>query len=342
MPIQIGTATKDGWVVVQQVQFPADHTGGYFSESYIVEKEKKRAFLKLLDVSVFGTLANLQQGLAEFSYETHLAKYSVEKKLARIVRLLESGELEVDPANTVPFLRTVPYLVFELGVGDIRGTVDVSKSVTNRWRFCVLHRASAALLQLHQANVAHQDLKPSNVIQIASDDLKLADLGRSTMRGLAAPHDVYDIPGSKRYAPYELRYSYLLPDWQRRIATDVFHVGCLAVFVFTNVVLPGMVFDELEPPYRPDAWGDPYLAVVPHIQSALARSLHTLSNDFPAPFRDELVGIVGDMCHPDPSLRGSGKGPRSDVGTAVWLQRFVSRFDILAKRAGVIEAVANV
>ena len=333
----IGMATAGGWKVSEAVTFPADHTGGYFSECFYVEKGPEKAFLKLLDISRFPDMGQLMQGMSEFAYETELVKLSTAKGLSRVVRLLESGELEVDPSNAIPVLRRIPFLVFERGEGDIRSTVDVSHPVTDKWRFCVLHRAAAGLLQLHKANIAHQDLKPSNVIRITGEELKIGDLGRSTIRGRSAPHDSLSIAGARSYAPFELRYSYELADWlQRRIATDVFHVGCLTVYVFTNVVLPGLVFQKLDQAYHPAEWGDPYMGVVPHIKAALQEALDDLEKDFPEAFQKELCAIVSDMCDPDPNRRGLGSGVRSSVGTTLWLQSFVSRFDILAKRASVL------
>lgn len=333
----IGRKTQAGWEVVGKVNFPPDQTGGHFSECFYVEKDGIRAFMKVIDLSVYKDIGSVLTGLSGFDYETRLVSHTTSAGLSRVVRLLESGSIVVDAANPVAFLRSLPYLVFERGEGDIRKTVDVSKHVDDRWRFCVLQRAAAALMQLHQTNIAHQDLKPSNVIRISGDNLKLGDLGRSSMRGAAAPHDVLDTPGALAYSPFELTYSFLLPDWvQRRLATDVFHLGCLMVFVFTNVVLPAAVISRLDTAYRPEKWGDSYEGVVPHIQAALSEVVQEISADFPPLFREELVNLVLDLCNPIPLLRGSAHGAASQAGTVLWLQKFVSRLNLLEKRAAVL------
>lgn len=342
MPNLIGMKTTDGWVITEKVHFPPDHTGGNFSECYFVERGGAKAFLKLLDITNFGDFQELLGGLSAFTYETSLVSLTTRNGLSRVISLLESGELETDPTNPVAVLRRLPYLVFERGAGDIRKTVDVSKVVSDRWRFCVLHRATAGLFQLHQANIAHQDLKPSNVIQMTGDDLKIGDLGRSSMRGSTAPHDGLSVAGALSYAPFELTYSYILPDWmQRRLATDVFHIGCLTVFVFTNVVLPAQVFAHLEPGYRPGAWGDAYEGVIPHLKAALDKTVDEIANDFPAAFRQELVSLVLDTCHPDPLKRGALHKLGGAAGTTLWLQKFVSRFDLLEKKATVMSKAAH-
>jgi len=342
MPDLIGTTTAAGWTVTEKVKFPVDHTGGHFSECFLVERGNDKAFLKVIDITKLSDVAELLAGLSAFSYETSLATHTTNLKLSRVISLLESGQLEVDPNNPVAVLRKLPYLVFERGVGDIRSTVDVSKLVSNRWRFCVLHRAAMGLMQLHGSGIAHQDLKPSNIIQMVADDLKVGDLGRSSMRGQAAPHDVLSVAGALSYAPFELTYGYLLPDWmERRIATDVFHIGCLAVFVFTNVVLPGYVFSRLDPIYHPDQWGDPYGGVIPHLTASLQTSVQEISQDFPQEFRAELVSLVLDLCNPDPLKRGHRQGTGALAGTKLWLQKFVSRFDLLEKRAAVLDRTKN-
>lgn len=176
----IGKSTPGGWTIVEAVQFSADHTGGFFSECFYVERGAEKAFLKLIDISGFSSFEELLQGLTAFKYETQLVAMSTQKGLSRVVRLIESGELEVDAANPIPLLQKLPFLIFERGEGDSRGTVDISQAVSDKWRFCILHRSAAGLMQLHQANVAHQDLKPSNVIRFSSEMLKIGDLGRSS------------------------------------------------------------------------------------------------------------------------------------------------------------------
>ncbi len=229
-----GKTTPGGWVVGDRLTFAPEHTGGHFSDCYYAERGGKKAFLKALDIEKFDISA-LSSLLAGFEYESQLLALCREKKLGRIVQVMESDRIEREP--TAPaVLRYVPFLVFELADGDVRETVDVSKAVSNQWRFFVLHQTALALLQLHQQSIAHQDVKPSNLLLFGGTQLKLGDLGRSSLRGKAAPHDTMAVAGALNYAPFEQRYAYLPTDWlERRLSTDVFHLGCLVVFAFTNV-----------------------------------------------------------------------------------------------------------
>jgi eukaryotic-like serine/threonine-protein kinase len=327
-----GKTTPGGWLIGEQVTFTTDHTGGHFSDCYFVEKNDKRAFLKALDIEKFN-ISQIMGLMAGFEYESNLLALCREKRLGRIVQVIESDKVERD-ANAPPVLRHVPFLIFELAEGDIRDSVDLSKAVSNQWRFQILHQTTLALLQLHKEHIAHQDLKPSNVLRFADKRLKLVDLGRSSLRSRSAPHDALTIAGAHNYAPFEQRYGYLRENWlERRLSADVFHLGCLVVFSFTNICFPEYVIQKLADPYRPSNWGDSYELVIDHIQAATVEALAELSPELPVRFRAELIEIVRDLCHPDPTARGrTGVASRIEAGP-LWLERYVSRFDILEKHA---------
>jgi serine/threonine protein kinase len=335
-----GKTTPAGWLICERVRFAEDHTGGHFSDCYFVQKDGKRAFLKALDIEKF-EIAHVMGLMAGFEYESNLVALCREKKLGRIVQVIEADKVERDP-NASPVLRHVPFLIFELAEGDIRESVDLSKAVSDQWRFQILHQTTLALLQLHKEQIAHQDLKPSNVLRFDNQRLKLGDLGRSSLRGKPAPHDFAPIAGAHNYAPFELRYGYIREDWlERRLSADVFHLGCLVVFSFTNICFPEYVIGKLAEPYRPAAWGDSYELVSEHLQAMTIEALAELSNEFPEQFRSELVSIVRDLCHPDPTKRGrTGVKSKADIGP-LWLERYVSRFDILEKKARIKKAAAN-
>jgi eukaryotic-like serine/threonine-protein kinase len=327
-----GKVTPAGWQIGPRVTFAADHTGGHFSDCYMVEKDGTKAFLKALDIEKF-SIDKLLGLMAGFQYESELLELCRARRLGRIVQVIEADKVERDP-NASPVLRYVPFLIFELAEGDIRDSVDLSKAVSDRWRFQILHQTTLALLQLHKEHIAHQDLKPSNVLRFEGQRLKLGDLGRSSLRGKPAPHDALDVAGARNYAPFEQTYAYLKPDWlERRLSSDVFHLGCLLVFSFTNICFPEFVLSKLAAAHRPGAWGDSYELVIDHIQAAMVEALADLAPEFPERFRADLVNIVKDLCHPSPTKRGrTGVESKTSTGP-LWLERYVSRFDILEKKA---------
>lgn len=333
-----GKTTPAGWLIGEQVSFAADHTGGYFSDCYYVQKEGRKAFLKALDIEKFD-ISLIGWLLNAFNYEADLAKLCRDKRLVRISQVIEYDKVERDPAAP-PVLRYVPFLIFELADGDIRATVDVSKDVSDQWRFKVLHQTTLALLQLHKEQIAHQDLKPSNVLRF-SDRLKLGDLGRSSLRGKAAPHDSEAIAGARNYAPFEQRYGYLRADWlERRLSVDVFHLGCLLIFNFTNTCFPELVINRLADAYKPGVWGDSYEQVIDHIKAAMIDVLSELSEEFPEAFRKDMTDIVLDLCDPSPTSRGRAGIEKSRAGP-LWLERYASKFDVLQKRAAIKPQAKN-
>ena len=344
----VGMTTVDGWVIKEPVTFAADHTGGQNSQCHYVERNGVRAFFKALDIEAYDPMRAMSE-LLLFQYEGNLVQLCKDQRLSRIVRVLERDKLDRDP-NLAPILRYVPYLVFELADGDIRDTVDVSKAPADQWRFFVLHQATLALLQLHGQDIANQDLKPSNVLRFndkggeATTRIKLGDLGRSSQHGVTSPSDGCICPGARNYAPFEQRYGYLHPDWRkRRISSDVFHLGCLTVFAFTNICFPEYVMkDHLPEAYLPKNWGNPYPDVEAHVMAATISAIDAIKADFPAQFRNDLVSIVHDLCHPNPEQRGRMSPGLKPMADRFWLQPFVTRFDALEKRARIRKPAATV
>lgn len=339
-----GKVTPGGWQIGEQVSFAADHTGANFSSCYIVTKQdnstKKelKAFLKALDISRFD-VSELLSHLKGFNYESELTAHCTLAGMSRVTRMIEAGKIEIDP-SLPPVLRNVPFLVLEYAEhGDIRKSVDVSVEVSDQWRFFVLHQAATALMQLHSQSIAHQDLKPSNLFLFSKSQVKIGDLGRSSMRGKSAPHDEFPEPGARNYSPFEQRYGLgaIPADWvERRLSTDVFHLGCLTVFVFTNVCFPQYVMNKLAPCYQPAEWGAAsYAEVLPHLQGSMSQAVVELSSDFPERFRDQLTSLVVDLCNPDPTIRGRGQKDSLGPAGRLWLQRTVSLLNNLEKAAGI-------
>lgn len=335
----IGKNTPDGWQIESAAIFSSDHTGGYFSKCFHVSRSGEKAFLKALHLDKFNIM-DLMTYFLEFKYEQDTLSVCKDKRMNRVVRLLEAGAIDRG-AGFHPTLSQVPFVVFELAEGDIRSSIDISKSIPNRWKFFILHQTTLGLMQLHSAQIAHQDLKPSNVLRFTDNQLKLGDLGRSTQRTRPAPHDGLNRPGHINYAPYEQRYNYAAPaEWsERRISSDVFQLGTLVTYIFTSIVLPSHMLGSIDPHYHPNAWGGSYSDVMPFLQSHLVKTIRDISPDLPAPFREELMQIILDLCHTDPLQRGKfgSKTGLPNIGP-LWLQRYVSRFDILGKKAAVLES----
>jgi serine/threonine protein kinase len=337
----VGVTLPNGWVVVERLIKQPHSSGGNFSRCYIVEKDKRRAFLKALDFSVAAGLPNeldvIQRMLDAYQFERNLLAQCAERRMDRVVVAVEDGSVKVD--NT-PVIGTVHYLIFEPADGDVRKHLHVAQNVTTAWILRCLHHIATGLWQLHRANIAHQDAKPSNVLVFAGTTSKIADLGSASLRGTLSPRDDKRYAGDGTYAPPELLYGRPDGEWvRRRQACDIYLLGSMIVFFFTTVGVTALTMHNLPRSQRPTAnpwrggWTGPYEAILPEVRHAFDKALREFGNLVPGEnLRTKLVTMVSQLCDPDPLLRGHPKN-RVGVSNPYSLERYVADLDLLARRA---------
>lgn len=292
-----------------------------------------KAFLKALDYKEALRMPDparaLQAMTAAYVFERDILEKCQNHKLSRVVRAIAAGKINAgaDPSDVVE------YLIFELADGDVRSYLDPAVGFDNAWSLRALHQMAAALDQLHWIGIAHQDVKPSNVLVFDQNSSKLADLGRATDKGVAAPHDGLGVAGDKSYAPLELLYGYIDPDWDiRRRGCDAYLFGSMVVFFFTQLSATSLILSKMDDAHHWKNWGGSFDQVLPYVQHAFARGLDEFGEVIAEPFRDELVEIVRQLCNPDPRLRGHPR-TRSRADASCSLYRYVSIFDRLAAKA---------
>ena len=146
------------------------------------------------------------------------------QSLKNVVHAIDSGSFWLDPIDNHS---VVEYLIFELAEGDIRAHLDASPMFDTAFALHNLHQIARALQELHRIDIAHQDLKPSNVLVFrASEVSKVADLGRAWSRDFKSPYDGWSITGDRTYAPPELYYNAVPSDEAtRRFGCDLYQ-GC--------------------------------------------------------------------------------------------------------------------
>jgi serine/threonine protein kinase len=330
-----GMTLPGGWTLVRQASKAITATGGHFSASYIVQHEDGReAFLKAIDfVKAFNApdITKALEALArEFNFERDLAMRCRDRGMTRVVRAIEHGTVEVPGGHALP---RVSYLIFELADGDIRKYVETDGNVDVAWAFRMLHGVALGLRQLHSEGIVHQDLKPSNVMTFGADISKIGDLGRAGVVGGGSPFDSLRIAGDMGYAPPELLYGHMIDDWSRRRAGDLFHLGSLLCFQFTGMNATAAIFSELAPEHYPHSWGGSYEGVLIYLRDALNRCAARLPCFADDKMRSDLVQMFRELCDPDPALRGHPKARAMRYGDRYAVDRYVSRFDALSKRA---------
>lgn len=346
----VGAQLADGWVITRKLPKPGsegaeDLTGSFFSIGYIASKDKKEAFLKVIDVEAAlrmnSTTASLIERLKivtdSHTFECSILDVCHKAKLDRIVRILLKGELPPPPGSFIP----VPYILFELADGDVRKIVSRTNRLDDAWRLHVLHDVAVGLQQLHSQDIAHQDLKPSNVLIFEQDGkgAKIGDLGRASRRGMESGHDENTIAGAIAYAPPEQIFGLKPERWEeRREGCDLYHLGTLAAFLFAGTTPTDYYLHALHPDVRPRPWLGvgkcDYQTALPLLLSTFTAFIAQIRQDLPNWAADELSQLIMHACNPDYEKRGDPNA-RTQAHRPLGIETFVSRFDRLAKRAEV-------
>lgn len=330
-----GMVLEGGWKVGPLLPRNPNATGGTFCQCYKVRNENgEEAFLKALDFQAAFTKGTdfIQKITILFNFERDLLEICGRKGMDRVVRAIGSGSVLRNPNN--PF-DLVPYLIFEAATGDIRLHLDQeedSKSIA--WKLRAIHHVAVGLKQLHTSEIAHQDLKPSNVLVFYVRDLlsvsKIADLGRASRSGVPSPYDDDAWAGDRSYAPPEIMYGYLDPDWsRRRIAADLYMLGGLISFIFVQTTSVASLLQNLQLPFWPGNWGKSFPEVLPYLMNAFSEAARLFDERIPEKLQPDLRTLYEMLCNPDPSKRV----PRNVPVNKNSLEKILSNLDLLAARA---------
>lgn len=346
-----GLILKDRWQVVRRIKPNTESTGGFFSVSYVAKEvhTRKEYFLKAMDLSLAHSMGPSLVTAVEmlssyFNHEVNLCIDLLTKNPAkRVIEAFDYGEELID--NTA-IEGTVPWIIFEKGRFDIRNsTVNGLLSVAAASR--VMHQVTLGTFQLHSRGIAHQDIKPSNVIDVGDFGVKVGDLGRAVLRDEASPFETLIIAGDHNYAPPELSYyngapytekRELIMDWEHaRLSCDMYQIGALYVFLLSGMTLNALIDESLK-----------VMGVANHRDNDHNLTLHPDSRELLQAHRMAIDTVIGqldiDKSHieristilialtePNPEARGA---PRFKTGhrPRFSLEPFVSGFDSIASR----------
>ncbi len=347
--------TINGWFVKSKIQ-AADpnqgETGGNFSICYIVEKDSKQYFMKVLDykkglskpIPAGKTRADvLGRFLLEFDYEKKLSSYCNTKKASKVILYIDSGEISLDDY----FIPTVSYIVYEMANGNIRKFLDFSKkidlasglrSIADKLKS--LHDVATGINSLHSIDISHQDIKPSNVMHFTNES-KLGDLGRSLCfsQDIECPYALNFFWGDLNYAPPEALFRYQLSDLRaNHYQADNYMLGGLIVFYLTGVSINALI--EMHLPWNISmrelyAKGVSFERALPFLVDAFQLAITDIKGCVPFDsIRENLALIVEYLCCPDPTRRGHPTNLADSNRTASYdLYKTITELDLMYRRA---------
>lgn len=332
-----GRTLKSGWLVKKKISKKKTDTGGNFSVCYEVEKDGKKCFLKAIDFSKYlafkpdgvSVIDLLNKMTSDFKYERDLSNFCQERRVTKVAFVIESGEEILDGYT----YGVVPYLIFEMADGDVRSMLAYSAKLDFAWKMKSLHDVAVGLNQLHNAGVSHQDLKPSNILLFNSDS-KIGDLGRALCPTLDKEMLNVEFHGDYNYAPPEIMYNYVLPDWnERTFLADCYMLGSMVVFYLTGVSINSILINQLPKDLHPFTTCASFTAVKDYLMNAFETSLEKIGKTIPYDnVRERLINVIKYLCSPDPERRGHPKTIASRDSNYN-LERFVSEFNYLHRVA---------
>lgn len=329
----------DGWVVDEKIEYGDDHTGGNFSVCYKVKNGNQLAFMKALDIGRAMRTPNPMKHLrlltTAYEYEKELLQTCDGRKMDKIVKILTSGEVTPDKNN--PQQLFVPYLIFEIANTTIREHVlEIAENLDNACLMRSLHNVAVAISQLHSAGIVHQDLKGSNVLLFSlNGNCKVADLGRAEIATKKSIYFDEPIAGDPDYAPPEQTLGYSHSSWDvRRKGTDLYHLGSLITFYYTQMTVTGLYQSHLPVEFKRGNWNGHYEEMLPVMKLAFQEILETVQNQLEERFTDreivrDITKLIKYLCDPDPSRRGH---PDNHAANKYSMERFITIFDTLANK----------
>lgn len=329
-----GTNLDSGWHLQSRLERLDGQTGSAFSVGYLaVNGNGEIAFLKALDFSRAleeeDLFAALEKAIDEYRFEETLLSLCADRRMSKVVRTLDSGFIKVDNSS----LGRVPYILFEPAEGDLRKAIVSYHEISLAWAVSLLHETAVGLQQLHFAQIAHQDLKPSNILTFSgAKAFKISDLGCASRKGYLSPRDSQRVAGGWSVTAPELQYGELNEDWLiRRVACDLYSLGSLAVFLFSGASMNAVVRRFIPDGKDPMSWRGTYREVFPFVRNAYDEAFASIIDCFGDGQGSAIFNIVRELCEPDPYLRGN-PGCKSNIDKYA-VQKYVSRLGNIKARA---------
>jgi len=316
------------WNVREKRNKSVDDDSGAFSSCYhVIGDDGRDAFLKAFNYQyAFEALGRpsveiMKDIVGRFTYEKELLDFCRCEKLRRVVTAIDSGEYK--ESGELP----VPYLVFETATGSLK-SIDYINNTDLVWKLLAFHGVLLGVAQLHYHKIAHQDLKPSNILVFGGEFVKVADLGSAVRRDTLLP---IEIGADYRHAPIELLYQYFSEDWDtRRYGADLFMLGGLLSFMVSGTNVLSLIMKSLPSDQQWLSYRGSYEDILPNILLAFHESMDVIKSSIPMVIQEELASVIYEMSYPIPEKRGNPQSVARSY-TQFSLVRYITIIHRLAK-----------
>ncbi len=334
-----GLTLDSGWEVVEKIEKAPGATGGFFSVCYKVKKDNQICFLKAFNFASFLAMSKsmgvnkqivdiMNEMSSAYIYERDLSQICRDNHISKVVFVKDAGEQFVKGYSVT----YVPYLVFDMADSDVRAKLTFNQRLDSAWKLESLHSVAVGLRQLHNLDVSHQDLKPSNIL-IFNGESRLGDLGRSTTLRIDSPLRDAIFAGDFTYAPPEVLYNHAESDWRKRsFAADAYLFGSMITFYFIGLTMNALLRKHIPDNFSWEKFRGAFDEVTPYLLDAFRKSLDEIEGCITEPIlKQELREMVEYLCYPLPEKRGhpnlvGGNGDQYN------LERVISRLDYLHKK----------
>jgi serine/threonine protein kinase len=259
-----------------------------------------------------------------------------------VVDLVGTGQIRIElfTATGFPVPQEFDYLLLaraETSLDALLGSVQARAAMSWEEKLRLWRSAVKGLAQMHNAGVAHRDLKASNCLVVnarGSRSIVFGDLGRSRDLTAAAAHEYVMGRGDMRFAGPEALFAQGGTNRADFLAADYHGLGSLLVEIITGQSMTGLAISNIDAAMRQG---------VADYRRGLRRDLRSLEpiyrtaiagiiKNLPVGIREDAKGVLGSLCHPDPGQR-LGPSPYSrDRASREPLAWILRRADIMIQR----------
>lgn len=338
----VGFVIEDRWEITKLQYNTPPASGGNFGIGYFAydRKDKVERFIKVVDyLARLADISQLTKLLQLAQFEVAMHKYCV--RMSKVVRMIAHGQLFFKTASDSQY--NFLCLVLEKGEGDIKDHVDYLPDKSPYWKLCVVRDVALAITQIERGNLAHNDIKPSNVIRFESKgtthNIKLGDVGRVVTKEGNGPFDGEKWAGDPAHKPIEALYGWSESEFQNRnTAADAYMLGNLVSFLFVGASITERIVNSLPPEYRPGIYKGEYMQVLDVVRHAWNTVVtEQIAPFFPAKLRGEMTSILRCLTNPEPQGRGDLAARKQGL---LGMDRIHSRLGRLVHQALIQESAA--